>query len=161
MDPRLAPLAEMLRLNGRLFHNCLASLSDQQARVRPTDSSNCAAFVAAHLVDSRYYLLGKLGRKESSPLKGAEGGFNNIAKVSSYPTLAEIRQAWTAAGKALEQQLGTLTTAQLDAPLDSGFPVESKSLLGVLVFLVQHEGYHLGQLGMLRKQAGLPAMAYT
>jgi len=161
MDPRVAPLAEMLRLNGRLFHNCLADLSDQKARTRPADGTNCAAFVAAHLVDSRYYLLSKLGSKEPSPLKGAEGGFNNINKVQSYPTLAEIQAAWTAAGKALEQRLGTLTAAQLDAPLDSGLPVESKSLLGVLVFLAQHEGYHLGQLALLRRQAGLAAMAYS
>jgi len=28
------------------------------------------------------------------------------------------------------------------------------------VFLTQHETYHLGQLSLLRKQAGLPAMSY-
>jgi uncharacterized damage-inducible protein DinB len=160
MDPRIAPLAEMLRLNTRLFQNCLAGLSDQKARTRPTDSTNCAAFVAAHLVDSRYYLLHILGAKETTPLTGAEGGFNNINKVQSYPTLAEIRTAWTDAGKALGERLGKLTKTKLDAPLDPGFPVESKTIIGVLVFLVQHEGYHLGQLGLLRKQAGLPAMAY-
>lgn len=160
MDPRVAPLAEMLRLNGRLFHNCLADLSDQKARTRPADGTNCAAFVAAHLVDSRYYLLHILGSKDTTPLTGAEGGFNNINKVQSYPALAEIRTAWTDAGKALAQRLGKLTKAQLEAPLDPGFPVESKTLIGVLVFLVQHEGYHLGQLGLLRRQAGLPAMTY-
>lgn len=160
MDPRVAPLAEMLRLNNRLFLNCLADFPDAKARQRPSDSTNCAAFVAAHLVDSRYYLLGALGLKEASPLKGAEGGFNNIAKVSSYPALAEIGTAWTAVGKSLGQRLDGLTAAQLDAPLDTRLPVESKSLLGMLIFLVQHEGYHLGQLALLRKHAGLPAMAY-
>ncbi len=161
MDPRIAPLAEMLRLNNRLFLNCLADFPDQKAQARPSEATNSAAFVAAHLVDSRYYLLKRLGANEPSPLKGAEGGFNNIAKVSSYPTLAEIGSAWTAAGKSLGQRLDQLTSAQLDAPLDSGFPVESKTLLGVVVFLLQHEGYHLGQLAMLRKHAGLPAMAYS
>jgi uncharacterized damage-inducible protein DinB len=163
MDPRVAPLAEMLRMNTRLYRNCLIDLADDKAKERPTGTgeTNCAAFIAAHLVDSRHYLLGTLGVKQPSPLKGAKGGFNSIENVSSYPPLAEIEKAWTAVGKSLDQQLGKLTTAELDAPLDSGFPLVTKSMLGVLTFLVQHESYHLGQLGLLRKHAGLPAMAYS
>ena len=160
MDPRIAPLAEMLRMNTRLYRNCLAGLTDDKARVRPTATTNNAAFVAAHLVDSRYYLLSSLGVKQSSPLKGAKGGFNKIDDVTAFPPLAESQAAWTSAGEALGKRLGAITAAELDAPLDPGFPLETKSLLGVLVFLVQHEGYHLGQLGLLRKYAGLAGMAY-
>ena len=163
MDPRVAPLAETLRLNSRLFRNCLTSLSDELARQRPAGKGpvNCAAFVAAHLADSRYYLLSLLGDATPSPLTGAEGGFNDIGKVTSYPTLAEIQAAWTSAGEALARRLEAATTAQLDAPLGDGWPIEQHTLLGVLVFMTQHESYHLGQLGLLRKHAGLPAMAYA
>ncbi len=163
MDPRLTPLADILRLNTRLYRNCLAGLSDELACQRPAGRgpTNSAAFVAAHLVDSRYYLLGLLGSKQTSPLKGATGGFNDINQVTSYPPLPEIQAAWTTAGDALDRQLAQTRTAQLDAPFDPGFPIDNKSLLGVLVFLVQHESYHLGQLGLLRKHAGLPAMAYA
>ena len=162
MDPRLTPLAETLRLNSRLYRNCLAGFRDEQAQKRPSGAgpTNSAAFVAAHLVDSRYYLLDLLGVKQPSPLKGAPKGFNDIDQVIAFPPLSEIQAAWTAAGEALDRQLGLVNTATLDAPLDPGFPIERKSLLGVLVFLVQHESYHLGQLGLLRKHAGLPAMAY-
>jgi uncharacterized damage-inducible protein DinB len=160
MDPRLTPLAETLQLNSRLFRNCLTGLTDDRARVRPTESINSAAFVAAHLVDSRFYTLGLLGIKQESPLKGAKGGFNDIAQVTAYPTLAEIQKAWTGVSEALDQRLRALTAAELDVTLDPGFPVKSKTLLGVFTFLVQHDSYHLGQLALLRKQAGLPAMAY-
>jgi uncharacterized damage-inducible protein DinB len=160
MDPRIAPLAEILRLNTRLFHNCLASLVDDQARERPSEVTNSAAFLAAHLVDSRYYTLGLLGVKQQSPLKGAEGGFNDISQVSSYPALAEIRKAWTTVAKVLDQQLAAIKPAELDAPLDPGFPLENKTVLGVVTFMVQHDCYHLGQLGLVRKFSGLPAMAY-
>jgi uncharacterized damage-inducible protein DinB len=34
-------------------------------------------------------------------------------------------------------------------------------MLGALTFLVQHDSYHIGQLALLRKHAGLPAMRYT
>jgi len=160
MDPRLAPLADTLRLNSRLFRNCLTGLADDKARVRPTEATNSAAFVAAHLVDSRFYTLGLLGIKRESPLTGAKGGFNDIAQVTAYPTLTEVQKAWTSVSEALDQRLRALTAAELDAPLDPGFPVESKTLIGVFTFLVQHDSYHLGQLALLRKQAGLPAMTY-
>ena len=160
MDPRVAPLAEMLRLNTRLFQNCLTGLADEKAQVRPTDGTNSAAFVAAHLASSRYYLLSVLGVDQPSPLKGADDGFNDITKVSAFPSLAEIRTAWNTAGETLQQRLGVLTPAQLDAPIDPGFPLVSQNQLGIIVFMVQHEGYHLGQLGLLRKHAGLAAMSY-
>lgn len=161
MDPRITPLAETLRLNTRLYRNCLVDLADEPARTRPAGGGpvNSAAFLAAHLADSRYYLLGLLGGTETSPLKGAEGGFNSIDKVSSYPPLAEIQAAWTAAGEALDRRLQAATPAQLDAPFKD-FPVDNPTLLGVLTFMMQHESYHLGQLGLLRKYAGLPGMSY-
>ncbi len=160
MDPRIVPLAEMLRLNTRLFHNCLADLVDDQARERPSEVTNSAAFLAAHLVDSRYFTLSLLGVKQSSPLKGAKDGFNDISQVTSWPSLAEIKAAWTAVSKVLDQQLKALKPAELDAPLDPGFPVDNKTVLGIVTFMVQHDSYHLGQLALVRKFSGLPAMAY-
>ena len=40
------------------------------------------------------------------------------------------------------------------------FPLANGTLLGTLTFLVQHDSYHLGQLSLLRKYCGLPAMRY-
>jgi uncharacterized damage-inducible protein DinB len=34
------------------------------------------------------------------------------------------------------------------------------AVLGVLTFLAQHDSYHVGQLSLLRRQLGLPAMKY-
>jgi len=160
MDPRVIPLVETIKLNTRLFRNCLADLGDAEARERPTPATNSAAFVAAHLADSRYYILnGLLGGTHTSPL-GAPGTFNDIGQVSSYPPILEILAAWTGVADLLDQRLKTMTAAELDAPVDPGFPIENQTLLGVLTFMVQHDSYHLGQLGLLRKYAGLPAMAY-
>ena len=40
-------------------------------------------------------------------------------------------------------------------------PIDDTSVLGLLGFMVQHDSYHLGQLSLLRKHCGLPAMAYS
>ena len=58
MDPRVFAVAEIFRLNTWLFHNCLAGLTDEQARMRPTVQVNSAAFVAAHVCESRVAIAG-------------------------------------------------------------------------------------------------------
>jgi len=161
MDPRIAPLAEILRLNTRLFRNCLDGLTDEQARVRPTAATNSAAFVAAHVADSRYFLLKTLGTDRKSPLEPYLGGWKSIDQITEWPTLTDVQSAWTEAAHALRDRLDAMTTAELDAPSNSGFPIENQTVLGVLAFLVQHDSYHVGQLSLLRKHAGLPAMSYT
>jgi uncharacterized damage-inducible protein DinB len=162
MDPRLIIPLDILRLNTRLYRNCLAGLTDDQAQKRPNGrgETNSVAFIAAHLVDSRYYLLNVLGKKVPSPLKGCEGGFMSIDKVIGYPALSEIQAAWTAVGEMIERELEALSPAALDAKFE-GFPTSNATLLGAVSFLTQHECYHLGQLGLLRKHAGLEAMAYS
>jgi uncharacterized damage-inducible protein DinB len=40
------------------------------------------------------------------------------------------------------------------------FPIEDNTKFGALTFMVQHETYHIGQLGILRRALGLPAMKY-
>ena len=155
MDPRIAPLAEMLKMNTRLYRNCLAGLTDEQAKVRPTGTTNSAAFVAAHLVDSRYYLLSSIGGKGTSPLKGAKGGFNKIDDVSSYPPLAEIQKAWTAAGKALAERFDAMKAAELDAPLDAGFPIDNQTLLGLLTFHHPARELSPGAVGAVAEVCGV------
>jgi uncharacterized damage-inducible protein DinB len=39
--------------------------------------------------------------------------------------------------------------------------VDDGSVAAGLAFLLTHEGYHIGQMALLRKYLGHPAMAYT
>ena len=161
MDPRVAPLAETLRLNTRLFRNCLDGMSDEQARVRPSASTNSAAFVAAHLVESRHLLLKILGAARQSPLQRYLTGQSSIEEIQIWPARAEVLAAWTDASHALRDRLAAMSVTELDGPNPTRFPVSDMTVLAVLAFLVQHDSYHIGQLSLLRKFAGLPAMRYT
>ena len=161
MDPRVAPLAEMLRLNSRLFHNCLNDLTDEQAQRRPSDSCNSAVFVAAHLVESRHYILKTLGAERENPLERYTGGWKSIEQITEWPTLDAIRSGWTAVSAALADRLAAITPTELDTSITTQMPLETRTALGMLTFLVQHDSYHVGQLSLLRKYAGLPAMSYS
>ena len=160
MDSRIAPLAEILRLNTVLFRNCLDGLSDEQAAIRPTNATNSAAFIAAHLASSRFFLLKTLGVEESDPLAQYLDGRKGIDEIAQLPPLREIEAAWSKGAHLLRDRLEMLTAADVDAPSSLKFPLANGTLLGTLTFLVQHDSYHVGQLSLLRKYCGLPAMRY-
>ena len=84
-----------------------------------------------------------------------------IDDVGELPALAVIRAAGDAAREAIDARLAVLTAAELDAPAPQRFPAGGPTLLGALAFLAQHDSYHVGQLALLRKAAGLPAMSYA
>jgi uncharacterized damage-inducible protein DinB len=159
MDVRAAALGDILRLNTRLFRNCLEGMSDAQAHLRPSATTNHAAFVAAHLVDSRFFLLRLLGATQANPLSAYLEGARKLDDVARWPTLEEIHAAWSAASAALRDRLQSVTPEELDGPPASKFPAAG-TMRDAVIFMVQHDSYHVGQLSLLRSHAGLPAMSY-
>ena len=160
MDPRVQPLAAILRLNTRLLLNCLDGLSDEIARVRHASGVNSATFIAAHVTDSRFFLLQTLGGALENPLSRFLDKAKTIDEITKWPALDTVRSAWKDVSEALDTQLDVATADELSAPVDARFPGVDRTKLGALTFLVQHDSYHLGQLALLRKPAGLPAMSY-
>ena len=160
MDPRVQPLAAILHLNTRLFLNCLDGLSDETARVRHASGVNSATFIAAHVTDSRFFILKTLGGTLENPLSASLDKAKSIDDITDWPALDTIRGAWTEVSSAIDGQLVASTADDLSTAVDARFPGVERTRLGALTFLVQHDSYHLGQLALLRKPAGLPAMSY-
>lgn len=161
MEPQIVPIHRLLRLNSRLFVNCLEGLDDEMARRRVSQRTNNVAFIASHVVDARYFLAGYLGVTVTNPFKELLGGLKSIAEFTEFPVIREILAAWHDVSGILEERLARLTAAELRAPSPQSFPIDDASVLGGLAFLIQHESYHLGQLGLLRKCLGLEAMSYA
>ena len=160
MDPRTQPLAAILRLNTRLLLNCLDGLTDETAQVRHGAGVNSAAFIAAHVTDSRFFLLRTLGGSRENPLSAFLDKAKTIDEITELPSLDAIRDAWSGVSADIDDTLATATAEALDLPIDARFPGVDRTRLGALTFLVQHDSYHVGQLALLRKPAGLPAMSY-
>ena len=138
-------------------------MTDEQAALRPSASANSAAFVAAHVAEPRFYLLNMLGAEQSSPIAAYLEGARGIDDVKRFPPMLEIQRAWTDASHALRDRLDEMTTLELDASVACPFPlpISDPTALSLLTFFVQHDSYHIGQLALLRKHAGLPAMQYV
>src|SRR5688572_19370916 len=160
MDPRVHPLAAILRLNTRLLLNSLDGLTDETAHVRHGAGVNSATFIAAHVTDSRFFMLRTLGGTLGNPLSPFLDKAKSIDDITDWPTLDAIRTAWSSVSAAIDTSLGNASPEALDTAVDARFPGVERTRLGALTFLVQHDSYHLGQLALLRKPAGLPAMSY-
>ena len=161
LSQRAAPLGALLRLNTRLLVNCFDQVTDDQAAHRVVPQVNSMAFIAAHLIDVRHELLGILGGSGDNPVRPLLANARSIDDVVGLPALPELLSAWQQVASAIEERLANASDAALDAPSGRRFPGGDPSTLGALAFLVQHDSYHIGQLAMLRRVHGLPAMRYS
>jgi uncharacterized damage-inducible protein DinB len=85
----------------------------------------------------------------------------SIDEIRSWATLDQVRTAWLAISAHLLTTLESLTTEELDTPKAPRFPITDTTPLGMIAFLTQHDSYHIGQVGFVRRQLGKPAMVYT
>jgi uncharacterized damage-inducible protein DinB len=161
MDQQVAPFAALFALNTDLLLNCMPDISDTEARQCLAGGGNSIAFLAAHLTDTRHFLVMRLGSPLANPIARYLEDARSIADIREWPTLDEIRKTWLAVSSHLQNVLEGLTAEQLCEPNVHRFPLGDTTRLGMIVFLAQHDSYHLGQIAFLRRQLGKTAMSYA
>jgi uncharacterized damage-inducible protein DinB len=161
MDPRVAPLAAIFELDTDLLLNCLDGLSQAEAQRRLDGGGNSIIFLAAHLADTRHFLLGRLGHPLANPLSRYLADAQSIEDIGEWPALDEVRRAWLAVSAHLSEALGLLDGPAIEKAGAHRFPIPDSTPLGMLAFLAQHDSYHVGQAAFIRRQLGKPAMTYT
>lgn len=154
-------LGGILRLNTRLYLNCVQDVSDGDARRRPNDRTNSLAFIACHVLDARHFLARYLGLDEPNPVEDTLRDATGIDDIVELPTIVRIVDGWRALAPTISACLDDLTTTELNAPSPQRLPVDDLSIGGGIGFLLQHESYHVGQLALIRKFLGYPAMKYS
>src|SRR5918995_696602 len=113
MESQVAPLAALYDLNTDLLLNCLDGLSDAEAQRRLEAGGNSITFLAAHLTDTRHFLVARVGRTLSNPLARYLADVRSIDEIIELPALDEIRSAWLAVSTHLQAVLAELTAAEL------------------------------------------------
>ncbi len=160
MIPLVAPHHAVLRLNTRLFLNCLEGVDDAAAARRPGPETNGMGFLALHLLDARAHLAGLVGAEADHPFAAMLEGVRGIDDLERLPPLDEVRAAWERVSAAAADRLAALREEDVLRPSPQRYPVEDATVLGAVAFLLQHDSYHVGQLALLRKHFGLGAMRY-
>lgn len=151
----------ILNLNSRLFVNTLAGVSEEQSEERISSHSNSFKWIATHTVWARFNILMFLGKPTENPYPGLFENFKPYDPDDKYPSLDEIKKQWARASELLKEALATIPDEILsaDSPLKS--PIGDNTNGGTLAFLVQHESYDIGQLGLLKKFLTKEAMSYS
>jgi len=161
MESTTAPLLNTLNLNTRLFANCMADVDDTTAKTRPSANTNNMVFLVCHLVDARHHLARMLGIDVECPCLESLANIGSIEEVREFPALADLALAWEDVSDLLRERLEAASQEELALPSPHQFPVSDPTLGGAVLFLLQHESFHLGQLALLRKYLGFPPMSYA
>ena len=160
MHESIRPLATIVSLNTRLFLNCLEEVNDRIAILRPNEKTNNLAFIALHLLDSRYYLGQHIGLTARNPYATEMESVRSVKDLKTVPPLVDVKKHWQEISQLLLDGLAGLTEEDLQRRSTMQFPVDDHTLLGPIAFLVQHESYHIGQMALLRTYSYLPPMHY-
>jgi len=146
------------RATGRIAKVNLAGVTQEQDRVTPPVGGNCINWVLGHLTDTYNSFLPILGQEkvwqqeEGKPYaRGSEPLAPGVG-LAWDRLLADWQEAESRFLAGLEAfDPDRFADKAPFSPLDD--PNETMgSLLGLLVF---HQAYHVGQLGVLRRVAGL------
>jgi hypothetical protein len=158
MHPSVVPLQGIIKLNTRVFERAVGDLDRASLVSRFVDHANPIAWIAAHVVWARVGMASFLGDRPPCALEPLFARGAAVPEESKLPQRDDLLAAWRDASATLEARLIEATETQISAPSPRSFPVEDKSILGGLAFLTYHEGYHLGQLALLRKALGHPGL---
>ena len=161
MEPRLGPIAEIFALNADLATNCVEGLGQDEWHRRLSGRGNSMAFLLAHLVDARHFLLDVIDSPIENPLGELLADAKSIDEVDEMPPVDTIVEAWRSVSAHLMETLEALGQGDLDRVVAQGFPIAGGTALHALAFLAQHDSYHVGQMAFLRRQLDHPAMTYT
>ena len=141
----------------------LKGLTDADAMHQPDPGGNGLNWVAGHIVGSRAGTLAVLGQEPSFPADKYErynrGSSPMTDEQEGTVPLSEIVADFASTQDALQVGLAALTTEKLSAkaPFSPGND-ENETVGSLMAGLVFHEGYHIGQLGVLRRMAGEEGM---
>jgi len=135
-----------------------AGLTEEKSREHPIEGASCVNWVLGHVLYVRSLFGPALGIKpEIGPDWEAvyNRGTSGKVDMGAGATLADLEARFERSNAAVLSRIAELTPAELDQIIDHP-AFGPKPLEQYLALLLMHEGYHIGQLGILRRGLGLP-----
>lgn len=149
-------LANLLAWNTQIYSNLLAGITEAQANTRYNPETNTFKWIAGHIVADRYWAANKMGIKVQPPawVKGFYTEDPQDGSSEAVP-LSEMLAHFTALSEPFVAGIKAKTEAELLAEGYYEYSFGANLLVHNAAFSAHHETYHLGQLALLRKLAGM------
>jgi hypothetical protein len=132
----------------------------------PAEFTTHIAWQVGHLAVSTYNLcLRRLrGRTKADEslisdafIEHFKLGSKPVAGAGNYPPVAEIQRVYEAVHAQSLQELAALADKDVDVPVEQPHPVFTTKL-GAVDYAPGHEMVHIGQIALLRRLMGKPAL---
>jgi uncharacterized damage-inducible protein DinB len=143
-------------MHTRLFNNVLQDIEEEESYSRFNNSNN-VKWLAGHLVSTRLLFANFSGISDDGNFKMFGKGFDSSL---NYPTLENIKSKWNEIAEPISKGLKNLSQDELKGKGLFPTPIGDDNMKNFIEFVLHHEAYHLGQIGILRKQLGKESMKY-
>lgn len=157
---------ERLEMSRRRVKEFTADLTVDQWFWHPAEYITHIAWQIGHLAVSQYNLClrrvrGRTKEDETlisdSFIEHFKLGSQPVAGSVNYPPIAEIVRVFDAVHAQSVKELAALSDEDLNVPVEQPHPV-FKTKLGAVDYASGHELVHNGQIGLLRRLMGKPAL---
>ena len=150
----------MARLTDIVLHANLAGVTQEESLAQPEPAGNCLNWVVGHLAcigNNALPLVGQEPVVDPATLARYDRGSAAMTDPAEARDVHELLGIWDQVATRWDAGLAGLTPEAMEQPAPfspGGDPNETVgSLVATLVF---HQGYHVGQTGVLRRVSGHP-----
>ena len=131
----------------------LEGVTDAESVIPPGPAGNCANWLVGHLLWTRDYVHGLLGLGPAWPPRlGSSQPYSRGSScfvAADAVALTKLREALANSQDQVMTALGNISEARLAEQAS-----DTQSVGERLAFLGFHEGYHVGQIGLVRRLLG-------
>ena len=158
------PLLTQFDLHHRLYNNVLDDFTDEETnrRLYGDQNINHVKYLAGHILDSQYGIaqLASVSIEPKWSALFAGAGQSEAKDDFDYPSIAEIKSEWNAILNPIRNSLNDITLELLSQKPPVPMDKFAESRGEFWAFLNHHQGYHIGQIGILRRGFGKEPMRY-
>lgn len=156
-----AGLVHQLKFARGATKRLLEGIPVAKLSVIPPSCSKNVLWVVGHLACTDDYFLKEFaGRKSAIPEEWQQPfGMNSqaVADATHYPAYEKLIKALDERHEALVKWFNSMTEAQRAQPTAENWRPYAPTIGDLAGFIAWHEGYHTGQLSVLRRAFGLPS----
>jgi uncharacterized damage-inducible protein DinB len=163
MSSKKQLLAQFNLLN-HWFNNSLEDLSDSETNQRIDQQMNHIKYLAGHLVNAQYGIADLSGAKIQHKWNDLFAGLSKTKALDNfnYPSIEEIKKEWNDMFPIVKEKLKMLPDEELDREIPGsslkGSGIFDGTVGDLWAFLNEHQMYHIGQIGILRRALGKAPM---
>jgi hypothetical protein len=158
MDAVHAMLTQHFETSGNLFVKALRDVDRDALLTRPGARSNSLLWIAGHLTQFRFRVANLLGAALEVPWGDLFATGAKVRDPGDYPGVEQVLEQWKEITPELMRRLRAASEADLTAPTPERVASPDGTMRGALVLFAFHEGYHVGQMGFVRKWLGHSAL---